>query len=118
MQKTDWTGRSLILLAIIIVVMSGVLFGVMRIFDNKSLTKTEEEAFKLNVYEYCLRIEEYKNIYGNESAENLNICGVELKSVIPEIIETDMSKFKISQGKLTYIGIDEQEKKWTEEVKL
>ena len=50
--------------------------------------------------------------------ENFNFCGAALKNVIPDIIETDMPKFKIEQGKLIYIGNDEQEKKWTKEVKI
>jgi len=29
-----------------------------------------------------------------------------------------MSKFKIEQGKLIYIGNDEQEKQWTKEVRI
>ena len=29
-----------------------------------------------------------------------------------------MSKFKIEQGKLIYIGTDENERKWTNEVKI
>lgn len=115
------SGKSLILLVIVIFVMSFVLFFVSRLFDNKSIKKAEEEAFKLNVYEYYLEIEDYKTQLAQTVGyceEDFNVCGAELKSIIPDMIETDMSKFKIEKGKLIYIGFDEQEKQWTKEVKL
>ncbi len=115
------SGKSLILFVIVIAVMSFAIVFVSRIFDNNGIDKVQEEAFKLNVYEYYLEIEDYKTQLAQTegySDENFNVCGIELKSVIPNIIETDMSKFKIEQGKLIYIGNDEQEKQWTKEVRI
>ena len=109
MLNKDKSGKSLILLVIVIFVMSFVLIFVSSFFDNNGVDKTQEEAFKLNVYEYCLEIEEYKEQMAQEngfSEETFNAYGVELKSVIPDIVETDMSKFKIEHGKLIYIGND------------
>ena len=111
MFNKDKSGKSIILLVIVICVMIFTLIFVSRFFDNKG---NEEEAFKLNVYEYYLEIEDYKS---KNLEQNINVCGV-LKSVIPDIIETDMSKFKIEQGQLVYIGNDEKERQWTNEVKI
>ena len=121
MAKNKKSGKSLILLVIVILVMSFVLAFVSRLFDNKGIDKAQEEAFKLNVYEYCTEMEDYKTQLAQTEGydeENFNFCGAALKNVIPDIIETDMQKFKIEQGKIIYIGNDEQEKKWTKEVKI
>lgn len=121
MLNSNKSGKSLILLVIVIVVMSFVLLFVCKLFNNKDIKKAEEEAFKLNVYEYYLQIEDYKTKMSKTEGyneEEFNVCGAELRSVIPDIIETDMAKFKIEQGKLIYIGFDEQEKQWTKEVKI
>lgn len=116
------SGKSLILLVIVIFVMSFVLLFVSSFFYNKGTDTTQEEAFKLNVYEYCIEVEEYKEQLTQENdkyvEEEFNVYGVDLKSVIPDMVETDLSKFKIERGKLIYIGNDEQEKKWSEEVRL
>ena len=115
MFNKDKSGKSIILLVIVICTMIFTLIFVSRFFDNNGNDKAEEEAFKLNVYEYYLEIEDYKN---RNTEQNINVCGIELKSVIPDIIETDMSKFKIEQGQLVYIGNDEKERQWTNEVKI
>ena len=115
------TGKSLILLVIVICVMSVAITFVAQIFNNKAKNKTQEEAFKLNVYEYCLEMQKYKDemIAKQESnEEDFDAYGIELKHIIPNIIETDMSKFKIEDGELIYIGLDEQERKWTKEVRI
>ena len=49
MAKNKKSGKSLILLVIVILVMSFVLAFVSRLFDNKGIDKAQEEAFKLNV---------------------------------------------------------------------
>ena len=115
MFNKDKSGKSIILLVIVICVMTFTLIFVSRFFNNNGNDKAEEEAFKLNVYEYYLEIEDYKS---RNTEQNINVCGIELKSVIPDIIETDMSKFKIEQGQLVYIGNDEKERQWTNEVKI
>lgn len=115
------SGKSLILLIIVIFVMSFALYFVSRFFNNKDIDKAQEEAFKLNVYEYCIEIEDYKaELEQTEgyNEEEFNVCGVALKEVIPNIIETDMSKFKIEHGELIYIGSNEFEKQWTKEVRI
>ncbi len=115
------SGKSLILLAIVICVMSVAMVFVGRIFNNNLVDNTQEEAFKVNVYDYCLQLEDYKEekIKSNEYIEEeFNYYGVEMKSIIPDMIETDMSKFKIENGKLIYIGVNEDEEKWTKEVKI
>ncbi len=120
MVNNEKSGKSLILLAIVIVVMSFALYFVSRFFNQK-MDKATEEAFKLNVYEYNLEIEEYKTELAQTIGYDENsfyAYGVDLQNVIPNIIETDMSKFKIEQGKLIYIGTDENERKWTNEVKI
>ena len=50
--------------------------------------------------------------------EELDVCGVDMKAVIPDIKEKDLSKFKIEDGKLVYIGVDQNEAKWTNEVRI
>lgn len=115
------SGKSLILLTIVICFMSFALVFVSRIFYNKGDNKTQEEAFKRNVYEYYLEVEDYKVQLAQTEGfvENeFNVCGTALRNVIPNIIETDMPKFKIEQGKLIYIGNNEQEKQWTKEVRI
>lgn len=123
MLNKEKSGKSLILLTIVIFVMSFAIVFVARIFDNNGKDKTAEEAFKLNVYEYNLEIEDYKAEKIEESEENfnideLNVCGTDMKDVIPNIAETDMAKFKIEHGKLVYIGVDEEEAQWTNEVRI
>lgn len=121
MLNKNKSGKSLILLIIVIFVMSFALVFVCRIFDNKSSDKAQEEAFKLNVYEYYIEIEDYKTQLAQTEGyneEEFNVCGAQLRSVIPNMIETDMPKFKIEQGELIYIGNDEQEKQWAKEVKI
>lgn len=115
------SGKSLILLTIVICVMTFALIFVARFFNNKAIDTTAENVFKQNVTAYCNEINEYNANKQKENSkyreESLNACGVELKSVIPDIVDTDMSKFKIERGELIYIGVDTQEQKWTEEVK-
>ena len=115
------SGKSLILLVIVVVVMSVALFFVTKLFNISDIDKAQEEAFKLTVYEYNVEIKEYKTqLSQNEDFDekNLNVYGASLKEVIPNIVETDMSKFKIENGKLICIGNDEQEKKWAKEVRI
>lgn len=115
------SGKSLILLTIVILVMSVAMIFVGRIFNNNLVDNTQEEAFKVNVYDYCLQLENYKKekIESNEYIEEeFNYYGAEIKTVIPNMIETDFSKFKIEKGKLIYIGVNEDEEKWTKEVKI
>ena len=121
MVNKDKSGKSLILLVIVVVVMSVALFFVTKLFNISDIDKAQEEAFKLTVYEYNVEIKEYKTqLSQNEDFDekNLNVYGASLKEVIPNIVETDMSKFKIENGKLIYIGNDEQEKKWAKEVRI
>lgn len=121
MLNKDKSGKSIILLVIVIFVMTFALLFISRLFNNKGNHSAEEEAFKLNIYEYCLKIEDYKSKMENNNdfiESEFNVCGVELKNIIPDIIETDMSKFKIEQGKLIYIGNDEKEERWTKEARL
>jgi predicted negative regulator of RcsB-dependent stress response len=116
------SGKSLILLTIVIVVMSVALIFVMKMFNTGKTDKAQEEAFKLSVYEYNIEIKEYKTeqLYTQEefNEENLNVYGAKLKEVIPNMAETDMSKFKIEHGKLIYIGNDTNEERWTKEVRI
>lgn len=116
------SGKSLILLVIVIVVMSIALVFVTKLFNTGSVDKAQEEAFKLNVYEYNIEIKEYKTeqLYTQDefNEQDLNVYGAKLKEVIPSMAETDMSKFKIEQGKLIYIGNDTNEEKWTKEVRI
>ena len=116
------SGKSLILLVIVVVVMSVALFFVTKLFNTTDIDKAQEEAFKLTVYEYNVEINEYKTQQlaqkDNFDEKDLNVYGASLKEVIPNIVETDMSKFKIENGKLIYIGNDEQEKKWAKEVRI
>lgn len=116
------SGKSIILLVIVIAVMSVALVFVTKLFNTGKVDKAQEEAFKLSVYEYNIEINEYKtqqlNELDNFNEKELNVYGAKLKEVIPNIAETDMSKFKIENGKLIYIGNDENELKWTKEVKI
>ncbi len=123
MLNRDKSGKSLILLTIVICVMSLAIVFVARIFNNNGKDKTAEEAFKLNVYQYYLEIENYKAEKSSDENSQFDVnelyaYGVDMKAVIPDIVETDMSKFKIEKGKLVYIGIDEKEAKWTNEVRI
>ena len=106
MENREKTGWSLIMLILVILVMSFAIFFVSRIFNNSEQDKASEEAFKLNVYSYYLQVEDYK-------AQRAN-----MKEVIPDIKERDLSKFKIEDGNIIYIGVDENEAKWTNEVKI
>lgn len=115
------SGKSLILLVIVICVMSFAIVFVSRLFTSNTMDKAQEDAFKLNVYQYNLQIKTYKTqMIENEeyNEEEFNVCGVALKTVIPDIIETDMAKFKIEKGQLVYIGVDQKEKQWTQEVRI
>jgi len=115
------SGKSLILLLIVIAVMSVALFFVTKMFNVGQVDKAQEEAFKLSVYEYNIEINEYKAQLAQTSDcsdENINFYGANLVKVIPNIAEKDMSKFKVEHGKLIYIGNDENEEKWSKEVKL
>ncbi|MBQ8379297.1 MAG: hypothetical protein IJX34_00605 [Clostridia bacterium] len=121
MLNKSKSGKSLILLVIVICVMSFAIVFVSRLFTSNGIDKAEEEAFKFNVYQYNLQIKTYKTqMAQNEeyNEEEFNVCGVALKNVIPDIIETDMSKFKIEKGQLVYIGVDQKEKQWTQEVRI
>jgi translation elongation factor EF-4 len=53
-----------------------------------------------------------------EAVERGRAITAKLKEVIPNMAETDMSKFKIEQGKLIYIGNDTNEERWTKEVRI
>ncbi len=116
------SGKSLILLVIVIVVMSVALFFVTKLFNIEDIDKAQEEAFKLTVYEYNVEINEYKTQQLAQKEDfnekDLNVYGASLKEVIPNMVDTDMSKFKIEEGKLIYIGNDTNEEKWTKEVRI
>lgn len=121
MLNKDKSGKSLIMLTIVIFVMTFAIFFVARIFNNNGEDKATEEAFKLNVYGYYMQIEDYKaeridNIDFN--INELDVCGVDMKAVIPDMKEKDLSKFKIEDGKLVYIGVDQNEARWTKEVRI
>ena len=121
MENREKTGWSLITLILVILVMSFAIFFVSRIFNNSEQDKASEEAFKLNVYSYYLQVEDYKAQRANDtnfSVDELDVCGVDMKEVIPDIKERDLSKFKIEDGNIIYIGVDENEAKWTNEVKI
>ena len=95
------SGKSLILLVIVIVVMSVALFFVTKLFNTTDIDKAQEEAFKLTVYEYNVEINEYKTQQlaqkDNFDEKDLNVYGASLKEVIPNMVDTDMSKFKIEE---------------------
>lgn len=115
------SGKSLIMLTIVICVMSFSLVFVCRFFDNSRIDNTTEEAFKMNVYEYCLELNDYKasKVEDEEfDEEDFYAYGVELQTIIPAMQDNDLSKFKIERGKLVYIGVNGQEKKWTKEVRI
>ena len=110
------------MLVIVIAVVCLILFFVCRVYNNTSIDASEEEAFKLNVYQYYLQVENYKKDMAQNNSEfnsnDLNAYGAKIKAIIPDIIETDLSKFKIEHGKLIYIGISDKEKQWTEELRI
>ena len=121
MENNKKSGKSLIFLIIVICIMSFIILFIVNIFNNSMEDSATEEAFKLNVYEYYLEIEEYKSQINKNvdfNIEELDVCGVDMKKIIPNIKEKDLSKFIIEDGELVYIGIDENEAKWTNEVKI
>ena len=81
----------------------------------------EKNIHKISIQKISSQIDSNKTqMTQNEeyNEEEFNVCGVALKNVIPDIIETDMSKFKIEKGQLVYIGVDQKEKQWTQEVRI
>ncbi len=119
MQKKK--GISLIVLVITIIVMI-VLAGaiVLTLSNSGIINKSSEAVFKQNVRNYQTELSLYLSEELMKSPTmnimTVNITGNSIKEIIASISDEDLMKFEITFGKLKYIGTEEDEKKWAEEL--
>lgn len=114
-------GASVIALVLVIVVTISVFTVIATFLNNSSnMLMDAENEFKSSLVAYsdelALYIEAEKKDDKKFKEEELNVYGENLRTVIPYIVEEDMAKFGIKNGKIVYIGNDSYEIKWTEEV--
>ncbi|MDO4282471.1 MAG: hypothetical protein Q4D02_02440 [Clostridia bacterium] len=114
-------GASVIALVLVIVVTISVFTVIATFLNNSSnMLMDAENEFKSSLVAYsdelALYIEAEKKDDKKFKEEELNVYGEDLRTVIPYIVEEDMAKFGIKNGKIVYIGNDSYEIKWTEEV--
>jgi len=123
-MKMRWNkkrGASIILLILVIVVTVSICISVIASFSNVNLMQMElENDFKSSLIAYKDEVNRYITIEQKEDKnfkiEKMEFFGDRLREIIPYIKEEDMAKIAIKNGKIVYIGNDESERKWTQEL--
>lgn len=113
-------GASVIALVLIIVVTIAVFTVIVTSLNNSAnMLEDSENEFKSSLIAYSDELELYIEVEQKDKKfklEEFNVYGEELRNVIPYIKEEDMAKFGIKKGEIVYIGNDDSERKWSEEV--
>lgn len=121
MKKTNREGISLIVLVITIIVMLILVSAViLKLKDSNIPDNAKEVTFKSDVsglkdelLAYVINAE----AHGTEKDE-INYSGEEIKNAITSINEKYIRILEVENGELKYVGENEYEKKWAEEVGL
>lgn len=119
MKKTNREGISLIVLVITIIVMLILASAViLKLKDSNIPDNAKEVTFKSDVsglkdelLAYVINAE----AHGTEKDE-INYSGEEIKNVITSINEKYIRILEVENGELKYVGENEYEKKWAEEI--
>ncbi len=118
-------GVSLIILVItiiVIIILAGAV--IISLIDNNPIMQASQATFKANIVGYNQQLSLYiSNQYlvnnGNFNSENLNALTVaQVQNVIQGISEEDAKKIRIVEGKLSYIGADQNEINWAKETDI
>lgn len=113
-------GASIIVL-VLIIVGAILVFTVVATYLNNSANMLEdfENDFKSSLIAYQDELDLYIKIeksHNDFKEKELNVYGDNLRNIIPYIKEEDMAKFGIKEGKIVYIGHDNSEIKWSNEI--
>ncbi len=125
MKKSGISLIVLIITIIIIIILAGAI--ILGLVDNNPISLAEEAKFKLNRDQYNSQLSMYLvNRYLADSTfdkttidgsvwnginDEVNIDGT-IKEYIPCITAEDGQKYEVQDGKLVYVGTDENEIEW------
>lgn len=97
---------NIVLLLLIIIIIVGTIKVI--IANNNPEQKNNERKFKQALGIYKNELEEKTDL-----DENILVEGENIKKYIHSISAADINKYSIQNGKLIYIGKDENERKWS-----
>ncbi len=110
------TGITLIILVFTIVLMLILVGAIILSLDDNINTPdhAREVAFKEQVRNYQEQLQDYIGMIQAENSGRLdmskiNLSGMELNEALPGIKEEDKTKYEVEEGKLVYVGEDEEE---------
>lgn len=121
MKKTNREGISLIVLVITIIVMLILASAVILSLSNSGISDNAKEVtFKSDVSSLKDELFAYvSNVEAHGIAnEDINLSGEDVKKAIPSINEKYIKILEVKEGKLKYVGSDDNEKAWSKEVGL
>ena len=110
------TGITLIILVFTIVLMLILVGAIILSLDDNINTPdhAREVAFKEQVRNYQEQLQDYIGMIQAENSGRLdmskiNLSGMELNEALPGVKEVDKTKYEVVEGKLVYVGEDEEE---------
>ena len=110
------TGITLIILVFTIVLMLILVGAIILSLDDNINTPdhAREVAFKEQVRNYQEQLQDYIGMIQAENSGRLdmskiNLSGMELSEALPGVKEVDKTKYEVVEGKLVYVGEDEEE---------
>jgi len=117
-------GVSLIVLVItiiVIIILAGAV--ILSLSANNPITQAKEATFKANIDAYNNELLLYTtNQYTSDTTfniDNLNAVTIlEVQNIFKSASAEEAKKVKIVQGKLSYIGYDENEIKWSKDMNI
>jgi hypothetical protein len=118
-------GISLIVLVItiiVIIILSGTV--ILGLSKNNPITSATEATFKSSLSGYNSELStyilsEYSRVSGNLDLNNINANNSnEIKQYIKSIPDSDINKYRITAGKLIYIGSNTNEIQWTKDIDI
>ena len=110
---------TLVITIIIIIILAGAV--IFAIKQNNPVSTANAAVFKSNLSEYRSELNTYKankylELSGTYDPSTLNVTGDAIKDVITSMKSGDVSKYEIQAGELVYVGINDTEKEWVNDV--
>ena len=110
---------TLVITIIIIIILAGaVIFAIKK---NNPVSTANAAVFKEDLSEYRSELNTYKankylELSGTYDPSTLNVTGNAIKDVITSMKSEDVSKYEIQAGELVYVGTNDTEKEWVNDV--
>ena len=118
-QKNGISLITLVITIIIIIILAGAV--IFAIKQNNPISTANAAVFKSNLSEYRSELNTYKankylELSGTYDPSTLNVTGNAIKDVITSMKSEDVSKYEIQAGELVYVGTNDKEKEWINDV--